>query len=151
MVDSIKKEKKVFVCKTSLDTQKVGAILANTLKGGEVITSKARMGVGKTCLAQGIAKGLGVKRIVNSPTFNMIKVYQGDIFTFYHVDAYRLENALENKDIGLHDFLNTPDSITYIEWPEYITEDLKNIKDVIRITIELLEDNSRKVTIEYGE
>lgn len=150
MFDSNIKEKKVFICKTSKDTQEVGISLAKSLKGGEVITSQARMGVGKTCMAQGIAKGLGVNRIVNSPTFNMIKVYKGTNFTFYHVDAYRLEDAHENKDIGLHDFLNNSDSITYIEWPEYIEDDLKGIKNRIRISIELLEDNSRKVTIEYG-
>jgi len=150
MSDLLDRKIEKYIFKTAEETQKFGEKLGSSLKGGQVITAKARMGVGKTCLAQGIAKGLGVKRVVNSPTFNMIKVYNGYTLTFYHVDAYRLENASENKDIGLQDFLGNDDSVTYIEWPEYIQEELKYVNNIINIQINLLEDNSREVIVDYG-
>lgn len=131
------------------DTKALAESLAKTLKGGEVILSYAPMGVGKTCFAQGLAKGLGVTRVVNSPTFNMIKVYKGKPLVFYHVDAYRLENAKENRDIGLWDLLNDPDGVVYVEWPQYIQAELKGIKNVIEVRLSLNPDDSREATIQH--
>lgn len=139
-----------YVFKTAKEMQAFGKKLGESLKGGEIITACASMGVGKTCLAQGIAKGLGVNRVVNSPTFNMIKVYKGKNLIFYHVDAYRLENASENRDIGLQDFFNDEDGVVYVEWPEYIKEELKKADNIIDIHINLLADNSREVLVKYG-
>lgn len=133
------------------DTRNLGVSLVQTLRGGEVILAYARMGVGKTCLAQGIAKGLGVDRVVNSPTFNMIKVYRGRPLTFYHVDAYRLEDAKENRDIGLWDILNDKDGVVYVEWPEYIVNDLKGVKNVIVVNLKLRRDGKREAVVKHGK
>lgn len=140
-----------FVLKSASDTKKLAERLAKTLKGGEVILAYAPMGVGKTCFAQGLAKGLGVERVVNSPTFNMIKVYKGTSLTFYHVDAYRLENKQENRDIGLTELLNDPSGVCYIEWPEYIVDGLENIKDFISLKMSIDENGYRKAIIVNGK
>ncbi|HBR86044.1 MAG TPA: tRNA (adenosine(37)-N6)-threonylcarbamoyltransferase complex ATPase subunit type 1 TsaE [Firmicutes bacterium] len=132
---------------TSADTQALGERIGRSLKGGEVILCRASMGVGKTCLAQGIARGMGVTRVVNSPTFNMIKVYRGKPLIFYHVDAYRLENASENRDIGLWDLLRDPDGAVYIEWPEYIRGELKGVGEALSIELTILPDGKRKAIV----
>lgn len=139
-----------YQLKTSNQTKKLGEKLGKTLKGGEIILAHAPMGVGKTCFAQGLAKGLGVKQVVNSPTFNMIKVYHGISFTFYHVDAYRLENKDENRDIGLTDLLNDPEGVCYIEWPEYIVDEFDNVNNFITVDLSINPDGSRKVVISNG-
>lgn len=140
-----------FVLKTAGETKKLGERLAKKLKGGEIILAYAPMGAGKTTFAQGIAKGLGVKKVVNSPTFNMIKVYKGENLDFYHVDAYRLENKSENRDIGLSELLNDADGVCYIEWPEYIVDDFDNANNFISIHITILSDGTREVEINYGK
>ncbi len=139
------------VLATAADTKGLGYSLGKTLKGGEVILAHAPMGVGKTCLAQGIAKGLGVDRVVNSPTFNMIKVYRGKPLTFYHVDAYRLEDAKENRDIGLWDLLNDPAGVVYVEWPEYIVKQLEGVRNVILVDLKLRADGKREAVIKHGK
>lgn len=140
-----------FVLKNASETKKLAQRLAKTLKGGEVILAYAPMGVGKTCFAQGLAKGLGIDRVVNSPTFNMIKVYRGKALTFYHVDAYRLENKDENRDIGLTELLNDPSGVCYIEWPEYIVDEFNGVKNIITLKIEMDENGYRKATITNGK
>lgn len=139
-----------FVLKSAAETRALGERLAKTLKGGEVILAYAAMGVGKTCFAQGLAKGLGIKRVVNSPTFNMIKVYRGTSLTFYHVDAYRLENKDENRDIGLTELLNDPTGVCYIEWPEYIVDEFDNVKDFITVKLTMRENGVREAQISHG-
>lgn len=130
------------------DTRYLGETIGSRLTGGEVILAHGAMGAGKTCLAQGIARGLGIDRVVNSPTFNMIKVYRGPSLTLFHVDAYRLENAQENRDIGLWDFLTDEKGVTYIEWPEYVKDDIAGAGECLRIDIEILDDGSRKARLE---
>lgn len=139
-----------FVLKSASETKALGERLAKTLKGGEVILAHAPMGVGKTCFAQGLAKGLGIQKVVNSPTFNMIKVYKGTSLTFYHVDAYRLENKNENRDIGLSELLNDPSGVCYIEWSEYVVEEFTNVKDFITVCLTIREDGTREAHISHG-
>ena len=132
---------------TAEETLSFGEKIGRNLRGGEVILAYGSMGAGKTCLAQGVARGLGIKRVVNSPTFNMVKVYRGSSLTFYHVDAYRLEDASENRDIGLWDFLGDRDGVTYIEWPEYVLDDIQGVGECLRIDIRIRDDGSRSVEV----
>ena len=136
-----------FTLPKAEDTQALGERIGRSLCGGEVILCFAPMGAGKTCLAQGIARGLGVNRVVNSPTFNMVKVYRGKPLVFYHVDAYRLEDAKENRDIGLWDFLKDEEGVVYIEWPEYVLEDLRGIGEALKVEISIQEYGVRKARI----
>lgn len=138
-----------FVCRSAGETKALGERLAKSLKGGEIVLAYAPMGAGKTCFAQGLAKGLGVTRVVNSPTFNMIKVYSGKELAFYHVDAYRLEDRSENRQIGLSELLDDPAGVTYVEWPEHVV-DLVQASDFITVTIRMRRGGEREVSIAHG-
>lgn len=138
-----------YISDSKEETQKIAASLAMTLKGGEVIKAIAEMGCGKTAFCQGLGKALGVKKIINSPTFNLIKVYEGNEFTLYHVDCYRLEDTSEEKkEIGLDEVMGDENIITYIEWPMYGDKNVLDYHPCIYVKISYLDDEKRKIVIE---
>ncbi len=138
-----------FITESKEETQKVAKDLVDTFHGGEVILATGPLGAGKTAFCQGIGKALGVKRIINSPTFNLVKVYQGEKYTLYHVDCYRLEDSdEERKDIGLDDVLGEKDVITYVEWPDFGNKTLLNYHPVIHVSLTYLDEEKRKIVIQ---
>ncbi|RXD25303.1 tRNA (adenosine(37)-N6)-threonylcarbamoyltransferase complex ATPase subunit type 1 TsaE, partial [Acinetobacter baumannii] len=84
------------------ETQKVAYAIGKWVKSGMILTLEGDLGAGKTTFTKGLAKGLDIKRNVNSPTFTIIKEYQGRL-PLYHMDVYRLENGAD--EIGLDDYL----------------------------------------------
>lgn len=120
-----------------------GERIASRLHGGEVIALIGGLGAGKTTLAKGIARGLGVEDEVVSPSFTLIQQYEGRL-GLTHIDLYRLDGAEEFEMIG-EEFLYT-DGVTLIEWAEKIGELLPpNLK---RITIAIEENLERTITVE---
>lgn len=101
------------------ETQQVAYQIGCLLKAGMVLTLEGDLGAGKTTFTKGLAKGLDIKRNVNSPTFTIIKEYQGRI-PLYHMDVYRLENGAD--EVGLDDYL-FGEGVCVIEWASMI-EDL---------------------------
>lgn len=141
--------KKIVECDSPERTARLAFELAQTLRGGEVILARGDLGTGKTHFAKALAKALGVKGTVNSPTFNLIKVYQGQKWTFYHVDCYRLEGVEERlKDLGFEDFLGEKDVITYVEWPEDGPSLLEQRKDAIRLSFAFVDEEKRRIEID---
>ena len=105
---------------TSLEqTQDIAYKIGKWVSNGMILTLEGDLGAGKTTFTKGLAKGLGINRNVNSPTFNIIKEYQGRI-PLYHMDVYRLESG--GDDIGLDDYF-FGDGVCVIEWASRI-EDL---------------------------
>ncbi len=138
-----------FITESKEQTQEIARRLVSTFHGGEVILATGPLGAGKTAFCQGIGKALGVKRIINSPTFNLIKVYQGTEYMLYHVDCYRLETCdEERKDIGLDEVLGDPSIITYVEWPCYGNKTLLDYHPVIRVELTYLDEEKRKIVIQ---
>lgn len=138
-----------YIASTPDETKKIASDLASTFVGGEVILASGEMGAGKTCFCQGIGRALGVKRIINSPTFNLVKVYKGEKFELYHVDCYRLEGVEERKkDLGLDEILGDENKICYIEWPVFGNDDILHHSPVIKLNITYLDDDRRKIVIE---
>jgi tRNA threonylcarbamoyladenosine biosynthesis protein TsaE len=138
-----------FISSSSEETKEIAKRLALTLKGGEVIKAYGEMGCGKTAFCQGLGKQLGVKGIINSPTFNLIKVYEGKDVSLYHVDCYRLETAdEERKDLGLDEVMGEKNVITYIEWPMYGDESVLNYHPIIKVSLTYLDEEKRKIVIE---
>lgn len=104
-----------------------------------------KMGAGKTTFIKAICKVLGVKDIVNSPTFTIINEYRSSRgFPIYHFDFYRINRLQEAFDIGTEDYF-AGNGLCLIEWPEKIAEILP--EDHIKVTITTNEDLSRTVEI----
>jgi tRNA threonylcarbamoyladenosine biosynthesis protein TsaE len=99
------------------ETRSVAAELAAALPPDTVIALHGDLGVGKTTFVQGLARGLGVKEQVTSPTFAIYSVYRGAHTTLVHLDAYRLENECQLEALLLEEFLASPWCLA-VEWPE---------------------------------
>ncbi len=108
---------------------------------GSIIGLKGDLGSGKTTFTKFLAHHLGVKGTVNSPTFNILKIYSGEI-EIYHMDVYRLENI--GYDYELDDFIYG-NGCSIIEWYPFIQEMLP--KDILEISIEVKTDSLREVIV----
>ena len=102
------------------DTANFSKHLATLLQPGDVITLEGDLGAGKTAFTKGLALGLGVQRNVNSPTFTIIKEYQGTM-PLYHMDVYRLEDSYE--DLGFDEYFEG-NGVTVVEWAHLIEAQL---------------------------
>jgi tRNA threonylcarbamoyladenosine biosynthesis protein TsaE len=123
------------------DTQLFSERLASSLQPGDVITLEGDLGAGKTAFTKGLAVGLGIQKNVNSPTFTIIKEYQGKM-PLYHMDVYRLEDSYE--DLGFEEYFNG-NGVTVIEWAHIIEEQLPNER--LNINIYHQGNDSRKLVI----
>lgn len=120
-------------------TQKLAEKLGSLLTENTLITLSGELGAGKTTFTQGLAKGLGIKNQVTSPTFTLLKIYQGRI-PLYHIDAYRLENVIQ--DLGFDEYIDG-DGVCVIEWSNFIEYLLPQDKLSIELTSN--EDESRNI------
>lgn len=98
-------------------TQGVGEAIADVLAPGDVVTLSGELGAGKTCLVQGLARALGVEVRVTSPTFVLVRTYDGRL-PLVHVDVYRLDHLQDVHDLG--DDVFAPDAVTVVEWGDAI-------------------------------
>lgn len=96
----------------------LGRELASELDTGDVVLLHGDLGAGKTTLTQGVADGLGIQGPVQSPTFTLVREHDGTTMRLYHLDLYRLNDPDELEDIGYEVFINPPDGVSLIEWPE---------------------------------
>lgn len=101
------------------ETRALAAELASALPPDVVLALHGDMGVGKTTFVQGLARGLGVKEQVTSPTFAIYSVYQGAPRKLVHLDAYRLEHERQIEALLLEEFLTSPWCLA-VEWPEKV-------------------------------
>ena len=120
------------------ETQELALKLAELVAPQDTITLEGDLGAGKTTFTQSFAKGLGIKRNVNSPTFTIMKQYEGRI-PLNHLDVYRLEDS--DEDLGW-DEIFYGDAVTVVEWAHLIEEDLP--KERLAIEITRIDDTSRK-------
>ncbi len=106
-----------IVSSSAAETRDIAAELAPLLPADTVLALHGDMGVGKTTFVQGLARGLGVKEQVTSPTFAIYSVYAGTRAKLVHLDAYRLESERQLEDLLLEEFLTRP-WVLAVEWPE---------------------------------
>lgn len=121
-----------IITNNSEETMALGERLAKSLPSGLTLLLTGDLGAGKTTLVRGIAKGLNIKDIVQSPTFNIMKIYLKGDRPLIHIDAYRLADI--DTDIGLDEYIGYETGLTVIEWPMYIEKLLPNFKIEVRIT-----------------
>lgn len=113
------------------DTKKLATKLAGLLNGNGCICLSGDLGAGKTTFTKALGKAIGIEEVITSPTFNILKIYEGDI-NLYHIDAYRLEG--QQEDLGFEEIFEE-DGIKVIEWYAFIESILP--KERLQITIEL--------------
>jgi tRNA threonylcarbamoyladenosine biosynthesis protein TsaE len=133
-----------FISRSTEQTRRVGIRLGAALQAGDVICLNGELGAGKTTLTQGIAQGWGSLDRATSPTFVIVKYYRranGD--QMYHLDAYRLENALEADDLDIDQMISTGPFVA--EWAERIEEALP--EERIWIEMAWLGDEQRSIVI----
>ncbi|MCD6358361.1 MAG: tRNA (adenosine(37)-N6)-threonylcarbamoyltransferase complex ATPase subunit type 1 TsaE [Dehalococcoidia bacterium] len=97
-------------------TQNIGIKLGRLSQEGDVLLLTGNLGAGKTCLTQGIARGLDIQEYTSSPSFMVVKEYYGRLH-LYHIDLYRLEQTAEILDLGLDDYLYG-EGICVVEWAD---------------------------------
>ena len=129
---------KTFVTATAQETEELGIRLAEGLSVGSVIAMRGELGAGKTVLARGIARGLGIEGYLKSPSFTIINEYKEGRIPFYHIDLYRLaeEGGGSIEDgLALEEYLYG-DGVCVIEWAER--------------ALSLIPDDAVRITITYG-
>ena len=123
------------------ETQKLGYEIGKLLFPGSVVSLTGDLGVGKTTFTKSIAKALNIKQVVNSPTFTIIKEYEGDL-NLYHMDVYRIS---DKEDLGFDEYFFN-DGITVIEW----AENIKSLLPYERLNIVLKKISENKRIIEIN-
>lgn len=140
----MKTKKFAFCTKSESRTEYAGSVLSSLVRG--VVCLDGDLGSGKTVLARGIAKGLGINEYITSPTFNIINVYETDDLVFNHMDAYRITDPEMLYDIGFNEMIDSAD-LTVIEWAGLIEE----ATDGCTVSIKMLQgedSNSRLMIME---
>jgi tRNA threonylcarbamoyladenosine biosynthesis protein TsaE len=135
---------------TSLEkTLEIAALVGQKLKGGEVIELVSDLGGGKTVFVKGVAKGMGVKDIVGSPSFTLSSEYKAGDLTLHHYDFYRLgEPGLMTNTLG--EVLGKPESVVAIEWADLVVDTVLP-SDRLSVHIRAIDDTSRHLRFSYPE
>ena len=132
------------------ETYKIGELLGALVNSGDIICLIGDLGTGKTHLAKGIARGLGIDEHITSPTFTIVNEYNGRL-KLNHFDVYRVSDPDEIEAIGFDEYIFS-DGVSIIEWANYIKELIP--QGNLTITIEKLpelSDNHRKISFEYTD
>ena len=138
-----------FVTHGRAETEQLGARLADALAGSAVVAFTGDLGAGKTAFVSGLARALGVKERVTSPTFTIVNEFEGGRLPLFHFDMYRLDSADELFHIGWEDYL-ARDGVCAVEWSENVAEAIED--DAIRVSIVRGDgDDDRIITIEGVE
>lgn len=114
-----------IITRSEEETAAFAGKYAKTLRGGDIVGLVGDLGAGKTVFTKALARVFGIKRVVNSPTFTLMKVYkvpgtESSIKSLVHIDAYRLNNDRDILNIGAEEYFCRPDTVTIIEWADKI-------------------------------
>ena len=133
-----------IIARNIKDTEKLGKIIAGCIDKGTVICLDGELGAGKTALTRFIAREFGVKENIVSPTFTIIKEYEGKL-PFYHMDVYRIDSEDDMYDLGYDEYIYS-EGVTVIEWADLIKGILP--EERIDIRIKRIDDDKREISIE---
>ncbi|MBQ3215575.1 MAG: tRNA (adenosine(37)-N6)-threonylcarbamoyltransferase complex ATPase subunit type 1 TsaE [Oscillospiraceae bacterium] len=136
----------VYITHSPAETEQVGAALGAVLTAGAVVAYRGDLGAGKTAFTRGLARGLGHKDLVTSPTYTIVNEYLSGRLPLFHFDMYRLQSSDDLWAIGWEDYLERG-GVCAVEWSENVADAME---DAILVTIEKLDDDTRRITIEGG-
>jgi len=143
---------KTIITKSEDETKAQGELIGRDLLPGSIIILVGDLGSGKTTFTKGLAKGIGVKKRIISPTFTIIRMYeiknnQKTIKNLYHIDLYRLESSDETQNLGLEEIIGNKENVVVVEWPEKIQHLLP--KNRIEIYLNTISDTEREIHITF--
>ena len=125
-------------------TKSFGFLLGKLLKGEMVVCLNGDLGAGKTTITKSIARGMGIKAIVTSPTFTIVNEYTGNP-SLYHIDTYRLTEGIDTDYLGFDEYFYS-DGVTIIEWADKIKNSLP--EEYLNINIKVY-DKNREINISH--
>ena len=128
------------------ETEALGREFAEKIPDGSVIALYGDLGCGKTAFVRGMARGMGIDALVNSPTFTIVNEYIG-ARSLFHFDMYRLGSADELYDIGWEDYLGR-NGVCAVEWSENVPGAFEG--DEYTVRFRKLSDTDREITVEGG-
>ena len=128
------------------ETEALGQAVAARLCPGDVVAFRGDLGAGKTAFTRGLARGLGIRQPVTSPTYTLVNEYLDGRLPLFHFDMYRLGSSEEIFDIGWEDYLSRG-GIIAAEWSENVADAME---DAILVSIRRTGDFDREITIEGG-
>ncbi len=136
-----------FITDSPAQTERVGEALGKILSAGAVVAFEGDLGAGKTAFTRGLARGLGCREPVTSPTYTIVNEYLSGRLPLFHFDMYRLRSSDDLWDIGWEDYLERG-GVCAVEWSENAADAME---DAIRVRIEKIGGNTRRITIEGGD
>ena len=129
------------------ETEQFGENFSKLVQAGDVVLLNGDLGVGKTTFTRGLARGLGIKKNVKSPTFTLIREYKDGRLPLYNMDAYRLESS-PDEDLGFDEYFQG-NGVTVVEWPQFIKDEVPD--DHISVNIKRQNEDDRQISIKlYG-
>lgn len=134
-----------MISRSAQETRNIGERLSMQLNPGDVVLLEGDLGAGKSELARGIARGLGIQGAVPSPSFTILNAYDEGRCPLYHFDWYRIEDANEIYEMGMEEQLGG-DGIALIEWSERAKECLP--EKWLKIEITTIDENTREMRFE---
>jgi tRNA threonylcarbamoyladenosine biosynthesis protein TsaE len=134
----------VFRSTSPEETTAIGERIGAGLAPGTVVLLVGPLGAGKTVIAKGIARALGITETVVSPTYTIVSEYPGNTATLFHVDLYRVEGREQQENLGLDDIFRG-DGVVLVEWGEKLEPGLA--RGALRIAIDIAPDGSREIRV----
>ena len=136
-----------YITHSPEETESVGQALGEKLMPGTVLAYEGDLGAGKTAFTRGLARGLGATEAVTSPTYTIVNEYLSGRIPLFHFDMYRLASSDDLWDIGWEDYLERG-GVCAVEWSENVADAMEG---AVRVRIEKLGEDSRRITIEEGK
>lgn len=134
----------MILTRSAAETRKLGERLAALLRPGDTVLLLGGLGAGKSELARGVARGLGITGPVPSPSFTILNAYDEGRFPLYHFDLYRIEDAAEIYEMGMDEQLGG-DGVALIEWSERAPECLPARR--LKISLRPVDEETREITL----
>ncbi len=146
-------EIKKYITTSPEETEALGKEVSGVLQRGDIVALVGELGGGKTCFVRGLARGLGLRDHVKSPSFNVLNIYDTAMdgrkaLPLYHMDLYRLTGEGDFFEAGLEEYIYSQ-GVSVIEWADKLNSVIKNSAFVLRFTY--IDENRREIILEIRD